>query len=199
MHNVNICHRNLNVNNILLDENYNPKITDLYFCCMNMNNLRGNVGREKYKAPEVLGNHPYNGKKADIFSLGQILFNLVTGLNGFNAASLKDNYYELIIGEDLNKYWELIRYMIKIDLFPEFKDLFIRMVNPNPGQRPKIDDILNHEWFREINDLNEEEMNVFENEVRNELILRENVFQREKQIQQEQRNNLNKFINFNNK
>ena len=42
-------------------------------------------------------------------------------------------------------------------------------------------------------------MNVFENEVRNELILRENVFQREKQIQQEQRNNLNKFINFNNK
>ena len=89
--------------------------------------------------------------------------------------------------------------MIKIDLFPEFKDLFIRMVNPNPGQRPKIDDILNHEWFREINDLNEEEMNVFENEVRNELILRENVFQREKQIQQEQQNNLNKFINFNNK
>ena len=199
MHNVNICHRNLNVNNILLDENYNPKITDLYFCCMNMNNLRGNVGREKYKAPEVLGNHPYNGKKADIFSLGQILFNLVTGLNGFNAASLKDNYYKLIIRGDLNKYWDLIRYMIKIDLFPEFKDLFIRMVNPNPGQRPKIDDILNHEWFREINDLNEEEMNVFENEVRNELILRENVFQREKQIQQEQRNNLNKFINFNNK
>ena len=166
---------------------------------MNMNNLRGNVGREKYKAPEVLGNHPYNGKKADIFSLGQILFNLVTGLNGFNAASLKDNYYELIIGGDLNKYWDLIRYMIKIDLFQEFKDLFIRMVNPNPGQRPKIDDILNDEWFREINDLNEEEMNVFENEVRNELILRENVFQREKQIQQEQQNNLNKFINFNNK
>ena len=199
MHNVNICHRNLNVNNILLDENYNPKITDFYISCMNMNNLQGHAGTKSYTAPEVLANQPYDGILADIFSLGQILFNLVTGLNGFNAASLKDNYYELIILGDLNKYWDLIRYMIKIDLFPEFKDLFIRMVNPNPGQRPKIDDILNHEWFREINDLNEEEMNVFENEVRNELILRENVFQREKQIQQEQQNNLNKFINFNNK
>ena len=199
MHDANICHRNLNTENILLDDNYNPKITDFYFCCMNMDNLRGNVGREEYKAPEVLSKHPYDGKKADIFSLGQILFNLVTGLKGFNTASLKDNYYRLIIHRDLNKYWDLIKFIFKIDLSPEFKDLFIRIVNPNPGQRPKIDDILNHAWFREINDLNEEEMNALETEVRNELILRENVFQREKQIRQEQQNNLNKFINFNNK
>ena len=62
--------------NILLDENYNPKIYDFYNSCMNINNLQGKFGNITYMAPEMLSDKPYNGIKADIFSLGQILFNI---------------------------------------------------------------------------------------------------------------------------
>ena len=44
LHNPNICHRDLSTVNILLDENYNPKIIGFHFSCLNMNNLNQNVG-----------------------------------------------------------------------------------------------------------------------------------------------------------
>ena len=40
MHNANICYRDLKAENILLDGNYNPKISGFYFCCINANNLQ---------------------------------------------------------------------------------------------------------------------------------------------------------------
>ena len=39
LHNANICHRNLSLSSILLDENYNPKLCMFFQSCMNMNNL----------------------------------------------------------------------------------------------------------------------------------------------------------------
>ena len=75
-----------------------------------------------------------------------------------------------------------------IHLSEEFKNLFIRMVNYNPNERPKIDKILNDEWMKEINYLNEEEKNALENEVRNEFVLREQHLQI---IQQMKQNNIN--------
>ena len=47
------------------------------------------------------------------------------------------------------------------------------MVDVNPDKRPTIEEILNDEWMKEINHLNEEERNALENEIRNEFELRE--------------------------
>ena len=177
IHNANICHRDLRPENILLDENYNPKITGFYFCCINANNLHETAGRDEYKAPEVLSNQPYDGIRADIFSLGKFLFILVAGIPGFNFASSEDIYYKLIIKQHLDHYWEMLESMINLNLSPKFKDLFIRMVNPNPAQRPTIEQILNDAWMQEIINLNDEQMNALENEVRNEFQLREQQIQ----------------------
>ena len=57
---------------------------------MNENNLNQFIHIINYLAPEILLHKPYNGIKADIFSLGQILFNLVTGYLGFNNARKED-------------------------------------------------------------------------------------------------------------
>ena len=187
MHNANICHRDLKPGNILLDDNYNPKITGLGLSCINMNNLQVYSITESYTAPEVLANQPYNGIKADIFSLGQLLINLVTGQFGFLSPSKTDRYYRLIIEQKLDHYWHEVQ-RNNIVLSQVFKDLFIRMVDPNPDNRPSIDEILNSPWMQEINNLNQAQMNALENQVRNEFQLREQPVQ---QLQQNQHNNIN--------
>ena len=188
MHNANICHRHLNLNAILLDENHNPKISDFYSSCINKYNLDECCGFAAYKAPEVISNKPYDGILADIFCLGQILFNLVNHINGFGCASSKDHYYKLIILKKYDQYWNILGRAYGVVLSQEFKNLFIKMVDVNPDERPTIEEILNDEWMKEINHLNEEERNALENEIRNEFELREQHLQ---PIQQMEQNNIN--------
>ena len=83
IHNLNICHRDIRPENIYLDENFNPKIASFSLSCLNANNLNQHVGAVRYCAPEILSRIPYNGIKADIFSLGKLLFILVTKMLPF--------------------------------------------------------------------------------------------------------------------
>jgi serine/threonine protein kinase len=173
IHNAGICHRDIKPANILLDENYNPKIGDYYSACLNANNLQGLVGTIMYAAPEIILNQPYDGIKCDIFSLGQLLFILVTGLRGFEIAIINDPLYSLIRQQNYAAYWNRPE-LVQLNLSDNFKNLFVRMVAFNQNLRPNsIDDILNDVWMQEINNLNAEQMNNLENEVRNEFHNRE--------------------------
>ena len=172
IHNANICHRDIKVENILFDENYNPKIYGFYLSCINANNLQQQVGTLRYMAPEILNHQPYDGFKADIFSLGQLLFNLVNRILGFNSSRANDQFYSLIRTNKLNDYWNSGP-LHSINPSNEFKNLFIRMVAYDPQQRPTIDEILNDPWMQEINNLNNDEINALEHELRNELHNRE--------------------------
>ena len=149
-----------------------------------MNNLNERVGALSFMAPEILLNQPYNGINADIFSLGQILFNLVTGLYGFHAARPNDQFYNLIIQQNIAQYWQNLGNQINVS--QEFKNLFIGMVDPNPAQRPTIAQILNDPWMQEINNLTEQERNVLENQIINEFQIREQQIQ----LNQQQIDNL---------
>ena len=120
-----------------------------------MNNLNQRVGRLPFMAPEILSNQPYNGINADIFSLWQILFILVTGIKGFETANVNDQFYRNIIQHSIDHYCQIIDYH-DLNLSQDFKNLFIRMVDPDPAQRPTIAQILNDDpWMKEINDLND--------------------------------------------
>ena len=175
MHNANICHRDLMAENILLDGNYNPKISGFYFSCINANNLQDMQGTISYTAPEILLNQPYNGIQSDIFSLGQLLFVLVTGRLGFNNANQNDNFYRLIINpQNHAQYWEFFN---NLNLSQSFKNLFVSMVAQNPGQRPTIDQILNDEWMQEINNLTDNQRIALENQVLQEFQNREVLLQ----------------------
>ena len=175
MHNANICHRDLMAENILLDGNYNPKISGFCFSCINANNLQDIHGITSYTAPELLLNQPYNGIQSDIFSLGQLLFVLVTGRLGFNNANQNDNFYRLIMNpQNHAQYWEFFN---NLNLSQSFKNLFVSMVAQNPGQRPTIDQILNDEWMQEINNLNDNQRIALENQVLQEFQNREVLLQ----------------------
>ena len=164
-HNRNICHLNLKPSNIIFDANFEPKIIgfNLSRKFTNSETLFGKVGTAQYRCPEIWENSKYIGSKADIFSLGVILFNLVTGMHGFLTSKKDDIYYKYIASNDFKRYWEKISEDINIsELSQEFKDLYIQMVSYNPLKRPELDDILHSDWMKEINDLNE-------NEIKNEL------------------------------
>ena len=172
-HGHDICHRDIKLQNILLDKNFSPKICDFGFACINAPNLTDVLGTKGYKPPEIAPNKPYDGKKADIFSLGASLILLVTGKDGFKTASTNDKFYNKILLKHLSLYWKIIESINKgITLSQEFKDLYIKMVTYNPNSRPNAEDILNHPWFNDIKEIenNEEKMEELENKLKEYLM-----------------------------
>ena len=112
----------------------------------------------------------WKGIDADIFSLGALLFKLVTNKWGFNISTPKDLFYKNILFKNYNCYWNSIKSQINKELSAEFKNLFINMILFKPEKRPRIKDILNDPWMKEINDLNKEEYEKLECEVINEFL-----------------------------
>jgi len=168
IHEANYCHLNITPSNILFDERFNPKIFGFELCRLNANNLNGKVGNCNYQAPEILNEKPYNGIKCDIFSLGQLLFNLVCGILGFHSATNNDRYYRLIMIKNYEKYWNSNEF-IGLDLSQNFKDLVVRMLAYDPNQRPTIGEILQSNWMQEVMTINNDQMQELEHEVNKEL------------------------------
>ena len=171
-HNAGICHRDLKMQNILVDENYNPKICDFGFAAFNTGKLIEPLGTLNYAAPEILLHKPYDGFKADIFSLGVVLLTLVTCKIGFVEATKRDPYYRLIMTKHFSQYWHVISGQIN-GISEDLKKLYNKMVSFRPQERPSFEEILNSDWMKEIRDLNNEQFQNLENEVREELLKRE--------------------------
>ena len=114
----------------------------------------------------------FTGVESDIFSLGIVLFNLVTGKAGFITSEKEDKYYNLIRNvedNDYTPYWNKVLPLINKVLPENFKKLYISMVAYNAENRPTIAEILNSDWLKEINILNQQQYDLLENKIRNEL------------------------------
>jgi len=148
IHNLNICHWDIKLNNIILGENdYIIKYVDFGFAIENQGKLRDFLGTPSYVAPEILLKRFYYGKSGDIFSLGIMLFILVTGKLPFKIALPNDNLYKYIIRGDYVEFWK----RKNMNISSNFMELFDNMIAFDYTQRPSISEIRQSNWMKEIN------------------------------------------------
>lgn len=100
------------------------------------------VGTIYYMAPEVLDNNPYEGGSSDIWSLGVILYILLSGKPPFNAPKDDDIRRKILSKEKHAFPTEDFGHASK-----EVKDLINRCLEYNPKQRITAKEALLHPWI----------------------------------------------------
>ena len=175
-HNNKICHRDIKPDNILLDKSFEPKLCDFGHAVEVKNGellTEKNIGTDTYIAPEISGDS-YDGFKLDIFSLG-IVLQLVTFAIGLNTSAIKyHQFYDLLIQSN-SLIWKELETAIKskksdfTNISDEFKELFIQMISEDPQKRPDINAILNHKWFKEIDEMDEQKKAELEQKIKEEF------------------------------
>ena len=119
--------------------------------------------------PQKLLGHEYSGEKADIFSLGCILFTLVLGKYCFNKPIIYEKINEYVQKKDKDNYFAhlITNSDASNSLTNEFKDLHFRMIAYEEDDRPNnIEEILDDHWFDEIRDLSPEKQKELEDKVK---------------------------------
>ena len=180
IHNDEICHRDIKAENILFNtDDYNIKISDFGFSADSSELQNGIYGTKQYMAPEIIIDKEYDGIKADIFSLGVLLFYIRTSKCLFDQALSKTTYD--YIKNNKNIIWTIAETNGIYGLTKEFKELYLKMVAFNPNERPTIQEILNGEWMKEIINLSEDELKKMRQELTKELKEREAIILSQKE------------------
>ena len=137
LHSLGICHRDLKPENILLDDQLNIKIADFGFARFAKSNVaETSCGSPHYAAPEVIRGQPYDGRAADIWSCGVILFALLAGYLPFDDPSIRTLLAKVKKGQ------------FEMPAFPpRLCDLITKMLTLDVSRRITIPGIKAHECF----------------------------------------------------
>jgi len=145
MHARRVVHRDLKLENILIDDNLNLKLADFGFACYkNIDMLQSYRGTMTYMAPEIKEGKTYKGTQVDMFSIGVILFIIVQGIFPFKEARKEEYFYNLLLNGKTDTYFQKVN---GVGLSDEFKDLILRFFSYDGEARPTIDQIRAHPWM----------------------------------------------------
>ncbi|XP_013792682.1 carbon catabolite-derepressing protein kinase-like, partial [Limulus polyphemus] len=143
-HLVGVCHRDIKLDNIFVDENKNIKLGGFGLAAVggDLHRLREHCGSYVYAAPEILNQQEYDGFQADIWSLGVCLFAMVCGRLPFTTR------------QDLQEFLEAVslKVIFTKKVTKACRDIVRRMLNPVPEKRPTLKEIrrsVEHGYFQD--------------------------------------------------
>eukprot|EP00035_Acanthoeca_spectabilis_P021758 m.440038 g.440038 ORF g.440038 m.440038 type:complete len:687 (+) comp18458_c0_seq1:135-2195(+) len=134
-----VIHRDLKAENLLLDANMNIKIADFGFSNTYEpgDRLDTFCGSPPYAAPELFQGKKYDGPEVDVWSLGVILYTLVSGSLPFDGQTLKELRERVLRG----------KYRIPFYMSQECEQLLKRFLAVSPGRRSSLRDVMKHDWM----------------------------------------------------
>uniref|UniRef100_A0A8C5NDW3 non-specific serine/threonine protein kinase n=1 Tax=Gouania willdenowi TaxID=441366 RepID=A0A8C5NDW3_GOUWI len=138
-HQKHIVHRDLKAENLLLDADMNIKIADFGFSNEFTlgNKLDTFCGSPPYAAPELFQGKKYDGPEVDVWSLGVILYTLVSGSLPFDGQNLKELREHVLRG----------KYRIPFYMSTDCENLIKRFLVLNPAKRGTLEQIMKDRWI----------------------------------------------------
>ena len=148
-HSQGVCHRDLKPENLLLDENGDLKISDFGLSALyegggengeegsRASLLHTTCGTPNYVAPEVLADKGYDGRAADVWSIGVILYVLMAGFLPFDEPTMSALFRKIQKAEFSYPSW----------FTDEAKDLLNKILVPSPEERITLPQIQQHPWY----------------------------------------------------
>uniref|UniRef100_A0AAQ4S128 MAP/microtubule affinity-regulating kinase 3 n=1 Tax=Gasterosteus aculeatus aculeatus TaxID=481459 RepID=A0AAQ4S128_GASAC len=135
----NIVHRDLKAENLLLDADANIKIADFGFSneFTEGSKLDTFCGSPPYAAPELFQGKKYDGPEVDIWSLGVILYTLVSGSLPFDGQNLKELRERVLRG----------KYRVPFYMSTDCEGILRRFLVLNPAKRCSLDQIMKDKWI----------------------------------------------------
>jgi len=150
LHKRNISHLDLSLENVLLMKNDEIKICDFGQAQIGRIFKSSGIrrGKLKYMSPEVFQRvEEYDGFKADLWSLGVILWILLTRAFCYNAPCKVDKRFQYLARGKSGI--EMLLHISKADQSEEVVDLLTKIFSVDPIERPTVHEILEHSWLIE--------------------------------------------------
>mmetsp|Transcript_42611 Transcript_42611/g.70586 ORF Transcript_42611/g.70586 Transcript_42611/m.70586 type:complete len:493 (-) Transcript_42611:501-1979(-) len=145
-HEQGVAHRDLKPENLLLDEQGILKISDFGLSAFYSGDsgesrqelLHTTCGTPNYVAPEVLADQGYDGRGADCWSCGVVLYVLLAGFLPFDEATMAALFQKIQAADFSYPSW----------FSEEVRGLLDNIMVADPAQRYTLADVLNHPWMQ---------------------------------------------------
>lgn len=177
IHSAGIIHRDLKPSNIAVNEDCELKILDFGLARHTEHEMTGYVATRWYRAPEIMLNWMHYTQTVDIWSVGCIMAELITGRTLFPGAdhidqltrimkvcgTPSDYFLSRISSEEARNYIKNVPKMQRIDFKQFFNhasplaiDFLEKTLNLDPDLRPNAEQAMQHPYFQKFHDPNDE-------------------------------------------